>query len=309
MARSAVGFVLIVLGLADVFLTVLNYDGFSFLASRLYRYAWTATRTVARFLPKRPAGALLSVAAPAMLPATVALWVALEVVGLALVYQVGMVDGAFTPPADHNPSFGQALYLSGVTIATLGYGDITPQAPLYKALTVAQSLTGFAILTLTISYVFGAFGVLNRLTLLSDTLRHHAADPADPGSILDRHVVRGEHRGLQALLESAHDGLESYDEGLRRYPIVYYFRPRQLTRCMPYVFAVLSYLVAALRWGLPGGHPLGQDPWLLAPAARAPRFPGGLHGPGEGLLGRRLPGAGGAHGAAVLAPGSGLGRE
>ncbi len=259
-----VGGALIVLGLADIFLTVLNYDGFSFLASRLYRYLWTAARTCVRVLPERLAGGVLSVAAPAMLPATVAVWLALEVIGFALIYHVGMVDGAFTAPAGHNPSFGQALYLSGVTIATLGYGDITPQQPLYQALTVGESLTGFAILTLTISYVLGAFGVLNRLSILSDTLRHHAADPTDPASLLDRHVLHGEPRGLEALLERIHDGLQSYDEGLRRYPVVYYFHARQLTRSMPYVVAVVGYLVSALRWGLPGSHALRDDPWLLA---------------------------------------------
>lgn len=264
MIWSVVGGALIVLGLADVFLTVLNYDGFSFLASRLYRYVWTAARIGVRVLPDRLAGGVLSVAAPAMLPATVALWLALEVVGFALIYQTGMADGAFTSPAGQNPSFGQALYLSGVTIATLGYGDITPQQALYKALTVAESLSGFAILTLTISYVLGAFGVLNRLSVLSDTLRHHAVDPKDPASLLDRHVVRGEPRGIESLLERAHDGLQSYDEGLRRYPVVYYLHARQLVRSMPYVVAVVGYLVSALRWGLPGGHRLRSDPWLLA---------------------------------------------
>lgn len=95
-------------------------------------------------------------------------------------------------------------------------------------------------------------------------LRHHAADSTDPASVLDRHVVRGEPRSIPALLRRAHDGLQSYDEGLRRYPVVYYFHPRHVTRSMPYAFAVCGYLVAALRWGLPGRHPLSEDPWLLA---------------------------------------------
>lgn len=263
MLLAVVGVLLIVVGLIDVFLTVLNYDGFSFIAGRVYRAGWAAARFVTRPLPARARSAVLSIAAPAMLPLTVAIWISLEIVGFALVYQPAMDAGWLSEQADREPTFAQALYFSGATIATLGYGDITPGTNLMQAVAVLEALIGFAILTLTISYVLGTFRVIERLRTMADTLRHLIEDHRRPEELIATLVSQGDS-SLTPLLTRLHDDLVAYDEGLRIYPIVYYFHSRNPRRSSPFVFGVIGRLVGAMRFGVPRDHPLTSYPWVRA---------------------------------------------
>ncbi len=57
------GVVLILVGLLDVFFTVLHYDGFGFLSSRLYNRLFEAVRFLTRPLPRRCRALGLSMAA------------------------------------------------------------------------------------------------------------------------------------------------------------------------------------------------------------------------------------------------------
>jgi len=60
------------------------------------------------------------------------------------------------------------------------------------------------------------------------------------------------------------DDLDRYEQGLRRYPVVYYFHTRRTDRSVPRVFAALGELIALARWGLPADEPLTHDPSLRA---------------------------------------------
>jgi hypothetical protein len=59
-----------------------------------------------------------------------------------------------------------------------------------------------------------------------------------------------------------HRGLVEIYEGIRRYPIVYYYHSRRAYRSLPFVFRMVGGMAGALRWGLPKGHPGSQTPWL-----------------------------------------------
>ncbi|MFE7630824.1 potassium channel family protein [Kocuria sp. NPDC057446] len=80
----------------------------------------------------------------------VVLWVLLQGVGWALVY-LPHVPGGFTyspgvDPADC-PDPVEALYISFVTLATLGFGDVVATDPWIRLATPLEALTGFALLT------------------------------------------------------------------------------------------------------------------------------------------------------------------
>lgn len=59
-----VGVFLVLIGLLDVFFTVLHYDGFGFLSSRLYNSLFDVVRSLTRPLPRRHRALGLSMAAP-----------------------------------------------------------------------------------------------------------------------------------------------------------------------------------------------------------------------------------------------------
>jgi hypothetical protein len=258
------GVFLIIVGLLDVFFTVLHYDGFGFLSSRLYRRIFGLVRFLTRPLPRRYRALGLSMAAPLMVPVTIAVWILLVTLGYALVYYAGMDGETFfsLPGKNLDPSLLEALYLSGVAVSTLGFGDITPTSSLYQAIVVSEALVGFGILTLAISYIIGVYGVLQRLGVLAAGLHHQAQDTDNPWTILAPHFQDGKPVALESHLMELHRGLVEVYEGMRRYPIVYYYHSRRAYRSLPYTFRMMGGMAGALRWGLPTGHLASQTPWL-----------------------------------------------
>jgi len=262
---TLVGAALIFAGLADVFFTVLHYDGFGFLSSRLYDRLFRLVRLLTHPFPRRWRAIGLSLAAPLMVPATITVWITLVAVGYALIYYAGMRDDsreAFTFSTALEPSFANALYMSGTAVSTLGFGDLTPKGPLYQLLTVSEALIGFGILTLAITYVLGVYSVLQKLSELTAALHHQAHDTADPWTILVPHFPNGEPRDIETPLIELHRSLVSLHEGMRRYPVAYHFHSRRAYRSLPYAFRMAGLMAGALRWGLPKGHPASQAPHL-----------------------------------------------
>ena len=260
---TAAGVTLILVGIADLFFTVLHYDGFGFLSSRLYRWLFGAARLLTRPLPRRWRAFGLSLAAPLMVPVTITVWILLISFGYALVYygSISVKTFYFSSPA-LEPSFLEALYLSGTAISTVGFGDITPLSTLYQLVAVSEALVGFGILTLAISYVIGVYGVLQQLGVLSAGLHHQSQDSSDPLTLLAPHFPDGQPRGLETHLMDLHRGLVEIYEGIWRYPIVYYYHSRRAYRSLPYIFRMIGGMAGALRWGLPKDHPGSQTPWL-----------------------------------------------
>ena len=256
------GVALVLIGLLDVFFAVLNYDGSSFLSGRLYRATWSTLRTFTKPLPARIRHFGLSLGAPLMIPATMLLWMFVEILGFGLIYYSQTDYFSYTSGA--RPTFPHMIYLSGVTIGTLGYGDITPQNPFFGVVTFTQALIGFSIITLFITYILNIYQVLQQWNTLSSGLYHQAGGDADSESLLRPHFPKGEPSSLDATIGGLHQNLTSYYEGVRRYPLVYYFHSRQARRSVPYVFRVAVETAAALRWGLPNGHPAAEEPGLPA---------------------------------------------
>ena len=257
------GVLLTLVGLLDLFFTVLHYDGFGFLSSRLYNSIFNLVRFLTRPLPRRWQALGRSTAAPLMVPVTITVWISLVALGYALVYYAGMSAQTFLFSSKSlQPSLMEAIYFSGVSIATLGLGDVTPLSPVYQAISVSEALVGFGILTLSISYVIGVYEVLQRLGVLTAGLYHQAQDTDDPFSILKPHFPEGQHRGLESHVMSLHRDLVEVYEGIRRYPIVYYYHSRRAYRSLPFAFRMIGGMAGALRWGLPKDHPGSQIPWL-----------------------------------------------
>ena len=109
-----------------------------------------------------------------------------------------------------------------------------------------------------------AFGVLGRLEALHGRVRRHADDLERPESIVRRHFHGGSPADLTSFLQSLGEDLDAYEQGLRRYPVVYYFHTRRRERSLPHVFTALGDLVALLRYGLSADEPVAEDPFLVA---------------------------------------------
>jgi voltage-gated potassium channel len=69
-----------------------------------------------------------------------------------------LLPASFFKESHQFSSILEAIYFSGVTITTVGYGDITPANPLLQLLSIFQVLTGFALIVV-------CFGVYSNLAL------------------------------------------------------------------------------------------------------------------------------------------------
>lgn len=86
-----------------------------------------------------------------------------------------------------------------------------------------------ATFTIGLTYVIAAFEALGALNELHGRVRRHAISPNQPTSILARHFRHGRAEELSNLIQSLVEDLASYDDALRRYPVVFYFTPGKLS--------------------------------------------------------------------------------
>src|SRR3712207_4749700 len=98
-----------------------------------------------------------------MVGGLIVLWLALLTVGFALVYYPWLADPAvFASDNPIDPDFGTALYYSGVTLATLGYGDILPLVEPFRALAVVEALGGALTIAFGVAYVLAVYPALSQ---------------------------------------------------------------------------------------------------------------------------------------------------
>jgi hypothetical protein len=264
LAVGAAGGLLLVVVLADIFVTIFAYDGFTFLAPRFHRVAWRGMRAASRLLPTAGRHAFLSLGSAALLPATLVLWLGLETAAFGMAFVPGLAGGGFHVSAHTGSGAGEAMYLSGGDLTSLTFGDLVPRAPLDRALVDLETVVGLATFTLGLTYVLSAFDALHTLNSLHARVRRNAVEPNKPSTIIQRRFRPGQGDALSGFLQSVVEDLEQYGEALRRYPVAFYFHTRRWQRSTPRIFEALGELVELLRWGLPSAEPVTSDPNLLA---------------------------------------------
>ncbi len=156
------GVILILVGLWDMFHSLLHPRGRGTLSHAVLQGVWALSRSL-----KHRFG---SAAGPAGMVVVTILWVLLQVVGWALIYLPQVPSGfSYGPGVDpaRYPDVMQALVVSAVTLSTLGFGDVVPIQPTLRMLAPVQALTGFALLTGALSWFTQAFPPLSRRRALA----------------------------------------------------------------------------------------------------------------------------------------------
>jgi hypothetical protein len=248
-------------GLVDVFLNVLAYDATGLPVERSYRIIWQAVRGFTRHLPGQTAGFFRALGAPLMVVWTISGWIALQILGFAFIYYPAAAQGSLSRRG-LPPDFWTALYFSASAIGSLSFSDAEPAGLVLHFVAAAETLTGFAIFTLGITYVLGLYRVVQDEGAAWTSIQHRSDAEAGPLSLLAPYFHGAATDGLSRLWQEFHHDLVSYLEGMRRYPVVYYFHVRQQYRSLPYMFGFIGQSASAVRWGLPDGNRVAADPWL-----------------------------------------------
>lgn len=209
-AATATGLALVALVARDVFGALFARGARWSLSRDVAELVWQLSGVL-----RRRRGGPSALAGPLALVLVVGTWAALLVCGFALVYLPHVPDG-FTMAAhlrDDSAVFS-SLYFSAVTLATLGYGEMTPRTDWTQVVAPVQALVGFGLLTASISWFLSIFPVLARRRALAydlmliDEARRSTA-PARPP--------------LAAELDQLHRRVVEVERDLVAFPITLYF--------------------------------------------------------------------------------------
>lgn len=152
------------------------------IAPMLIDKMWPLWRRIAE---RKPAGDeredWLGTYAPLALMLILIIWVALLTLGVGLVFWSLRVH--FKPNLH---SFGEALYVAGVTILTIGYGDYTPTEPMARIFVLIAGASGLAVFALVISLLFTLYQAFERREVLTLQLDARAGSPPSGVTLLER---------------------------------------------------------------------------------------------------------------------------
>jgi hypothetical protein len=177
-----------------------------------YRAAWAAWMGLASLLPRGRRDSWLSVFGPLSLFVLLAFWVVCLVFGFALLQCA--VTLRLTLP--------KALYLSGATFTTLGYGDVVPAGGAGRTLAVVEAAAGFGFFAMVIGYLPVLYQAFSRRETLISLLDARAGSPPSAGRLLLR--LGPDSAALERLLERAEEWSAELLESHLSYPMLSYYR-------------------------------------------------------------------------------------
>lgn len=230
-AATGAGTVLVLLVLRDIFHTLGHPEGQGSLSHLVLNTMWRASQLTGG------RGRLAQLAGPLALLSVIIVWGMLAVVGWALLYWPSIPAGfayASGPVPGNGGSFLDSLYMSMVTMSTLGFGDIVPISAWLRIVTPLEALFGFALLTVAVSWVLRIYPALNRRRVLAIRL-----------SLLRRTGVLarlqdGDSVLVPGLLENLATDIIQVRVDLSEYSETYYFRDNRPNSSLA---ATLAYAV------------------------------------------------------------------
>jgi hypothetical protein len=165
---------------------------------------------------------VLEFAGPVALISVIGTWLALLVIGWALIYWPHLPNEfllASESDTLSHPTSIEALYLSMTTITTLGYGDITPTSEWLRIVTPLEAIFGFGLLTASLSWVISIYQVLRRRRSLALEISLLCEEQSAIGLSL----ANMEPIAAQELLSGLSSQLNNVWNDMLQFPITYYF--------------------------------------------------------------------------------------
>ena len=217
---TGVGAIVVLMGLSDAFLTILHPDRDGRLTAILNRSIWRLSVAVARLRPKARQETL-GFAGPAMVIGDVLLWMLLPIFGYGLMIAPFLATGFDAPGLDRD--VWDAIYFSGVTFTTLGFGDITPVTRVWEMLSIAEAITGFLVMSTSIAYIVAVFEGVDQRDALALKIYSETGGTWNGAEFVSRSMddegperLRGRVEGWATLVRDLHGRLYRF-HGLALY--------------------------------------------------------------------------------------------
>jgi len=171
--------------------------------------------------------------------AVIGAWASLAAIGWALLYLPHLTDGfVYGAGVPLRADFAEALYISMVTLSTVGFGDIVATESLLRLVVALEAVTGFGLLTATVTWILQTFPALNRRRALAHqlTLFREAAGPAGVAAMDPSHAA--------GLLEAIAGNVATVSIDLLAFHETYYFREIEQRGSLPATVAYAQDLAS-----------------------------------------------------------------
>lgn len=233
---TLIGIALIALALRDIFDVLFHPLGRGVIARRIVQ----GMSALARRSP-RGSSTLGLLAGPLSYIAVVGTWTTLLAVGWAFVFYPHLPGGFHFDvglnPAQH-AGFIDALYISLVNLTSLGYGDISPAAPLLRILGPVETTMGLGLLTASISWLISIYSAISR----RDSLAHEVHLARESEERLGEKLADADPALLETMLASFAEQLIRTRRDLIHFPITHYFRTEDEERALSGLLPFLTSL-------------------------------------------------------------------
>jgi voltage-gated potassium channel Kch len=246
---TTAGAVLLVLVAYDVYATVLHSSArYGPIGEGLNRAVWRLARKVAFRLGRKRRHKLLNMVGPALMPLLIVTYIVLLTLAFALLYTPHVPDDfviAAGPKAD--APWLNAAYFSGCTLTTLGYGDIVPRTAALRFVALIEAASGFALISLAITYLLAVNTALERKRAVALSLYHQAGEGADAAGYIAHYFVDGKFHGLREALRTSTRDIQALLESHVEHPVIHYFHPIEVYRSLPRILFLLLETCTVIR--------------------------------------------------------------
>lgn len=232
------GSLLVLLVALDVGLTVLHPSARGPLSYVVNRGVWRLVHAAARRLL---GGRFLSYAGPLAMAANVAAWITTLWLGFALIY-LPFVGGFPASAPFGSRGALEALYVSGTSLSTVGFGDLVASTDALRIVSVIEAGAGLGVFTAAITYVLSVYPLVTAIR--ANALRLADLRVTHPGG-----AVLVARSGGDELSQMAAELIASH-ENLKRFPLLYYFESGNEDESLATLLRAGAMMCIVLQWGV-----------------------------------------------------------
>lgn len=216
------------------------------ISENLNRGLWWAATRLTKNLSRRWRHRLLTAVGPLLLPFLIALLLGFLITGFALVF-LPHLAADFKHGERETGNLLEAVYFSGITLLTVGFGDIVPLSGATRMLVLLEGASGISVISLGVTYLLTVYGALERKRAVALAFYHQAKQGADIASFITVHFARGRFYDLTDTLKTATRDLQELLETHLEHPVIHYFHPLEVYKGMPRVLFVMLETITILR--------------------------------------------------------------
>jgi len=222
--EEALGAALMLLILADIFLTVLYArSDTGVLSKRLAMATLAVFRPVAKSFGKAR-GTVLSFCAPTILVLLVLVWFFGLSLGAGLIMHPRLGTSIRASSGETPTDFATAVFVGGSSISLVGGGSYGPQSGAMRMFFLLNSIIGTSVVSLTLAYLMQIYTALQRRNAFGLKVHLLSRVTGDAAVLLAALAPRGKSDGVQSTISELATSMSEIKESHHFYPVLFFFR-------------------------------------------------------------------------------------